>query len=73
MNAIAHALCISPEPSPLCTQLSVGIGDGDYGYDTSYGPAPAYSNLWVNDWLATFTDPGYAGRAGEGGVRLAGG
>jgi alpha-D-xyloside xylohydrolase len=34
-----------------------GIGDGDYGYDTSYGPAPAYSNLWVNDWLATFADP----------------
>jgi alpha-D-xyloside xylohydrolase len=34
-----------------------GIGDGDHGYDTSYGPAAAYSNLWVNDWLAIFTDP----------------
>ena len=34
-----------------------GIGDGDHGYDTSYGPAAAYSNLWVNDWLSTFTDP----------------
>ena len=32
-------------------------GDGQHGYDTSYGPAAAYSNLWVNDWLKTFTDP----------------
>ena len=32
-------------------------GDGEHGYDTSYGPAVAYSNLWVNDWLKTFTDP----------------
>ena len=46
-----------------------GDGDGDgegegtgefvygHGYDTSYGPAAAYSNLWVNDWIKTFTDP----------------
>uniref|UniRef100_A0A7S2FY80 Glycoside hydrolase family 31 protein n=1 Tax=Haptolina brevifila TaxID=156173 RepID=A0A7S2FY80_9EUKA len=34
-----------------------GVGDGDHGYDTSFGPAKAYSQLWVNDWLATFSDP----------------
>jgi len=34
-----------------------GGGDGTYGYDTSYGPAAAASNLWVNDWLSMFTDP----------------
>jgi len=34
-----------------------GGGDGDYGYNTSYGPAPAYSNLWVNDWLSLFSAP----------------
>lgn len=34
-----------------------GGGDGAYGYDTSYGPAVAYSNLWVNSWLQTFTEP----------------
>jgi len=34
-----------------------GGGDGDYGYNTSYGPAPAYSNLWVNHWLSLFSDP----------------
>jgi len=34
-----------------------GGGDGDYGYNTSYGPACAYSNLWVNDWLSMYSDP----------------
>jgi len=32
-------------------------GDGVHGYDTTYGPAEAASNLWVNDWLALFTEP----------------
>ena len=33
-------------------------GDGPWtGYDTSYGPAVAYNNLWVNDWLSIFSDP----------------
>jgi alpha-D-xyloside xylohydrolase len=27
------------------------------GYDTSYGPAVAYSNLWVNSWLENFAAP----------------
>ena len=27
------------------------------GYDTSWGPDVAYSNLWVNDWLSIFSDP----------------
>jgi alpha-D-xyloside xylohydrolase len=27
------------------------------GYQTSFGPAVAYSNLWVNQWLALFSDP----------------
>lgn len=26
-------------------------------YDTSYGPAAAASNLWVNDWISLFTEP----------------
>jgi len=34
-----------------------GIGDGDHGYDTSFGPAAAFSNLWVNNWLSIFSDP----------------
>jgi len=34
-----------------------GIGDGDHGYDTAYGPAKAYSQLWVNSWLQTFAEP----------------
>ena len=34
-----------------------GGGDGDHGYDTSYGPAAAYSNLWVGDYLSTFSAP----------------
>lgn len=34
-----------------------GIGDGDHGYDTSYGPARVYSQLWVNSWLQTFGEP----------------
>lgn len=34
-----------------------GIADGDYGYDTSFGPATAYSNLWVGSWMSTFSDP----------------
>ena len=33
------------------------MGDGDHGYDTSFGPALAYSNLWVNQWLRTFAEP----------------
>jgi alpha-D-xyloside xylohydrolase len=33
------------------------VADGWHGYDTSYGPAAAASNLWVNDWLALFTEP----------------
>ena len=32
-------------------------GDGVHGYDTTYGPAAAASNLWVNDWLSLFTEP----------------
>ena len=27
------------------------------GYDTSFGPAAAYSQLWVNSWLSTFATP----------------
>eukprot|EP01052_Picozoa_sp_SAG31_P010466 SAG31_NODE_574_length_13967_cov_7.512042_6_plen_128_part_00 len=27
------------------------------GYQTSFGPAVAYSNLWVNQWLGMYTDP----------------
>lgn len=27
------------------------------GYQTSFGPAIAYSNLWVNQWLAMYSDP----------------
>ena len=34
-----------------------GIGNGDYGYDTSFGPAAAYTNLWVGSYLSTFSDP----------------
>lgn len=34
-----------------------GGGDGDHGYDTSYGPAAFASNLWVNDYLAAFSEP----------------
>jgi len=34
-----------------------GGGDGNFGYNTSYGPAAVATNLWVNDWLKTFTDP----------------
>eukprot|EP00930_Biecheleria_cincta_P085070 TRINITY_DN74494_c0_g1_i1.p1 TRINITY_DN74494_c0_g1~~TRINITY_DN74494_c0_g1_i1.p1 ORF type:complete len:695 (-),score=88.54 TRINITY_DN74494_c0_g1_i1:318-2402(-) len=34
-----------------------GGGDGNFGYNTSYGPASVASNLWVNDWLRTFTEP----------------
>ena len=33
------------------------VGDGEVGYNTSYGPAVAYSNLWVNSWLQTFSEP----------------
>ena len=32
-------------------------GDGVYGYDTSFGPAAAYSQLWVGSWLAAFARP----------------
>jgi alpha-D-xyloside xylohydrolase len=34
-----------------------GGGDGDHGYDTAVGPAAAYSNLWVNQWLRLFSEP----------------
>ena len=27
------------------------------GYQTSFGPAVAYSNLWVNQWLKMYSDP----------------
>ena len=36
---------------------TAGGGDGDYGYNTSFGPAIAYSNLWVNDWISMYSDP----------------
>ena len=36
---------------------TAGGGDGDYGYNTSYGPALSYSNLWVNEWLSMYSDP----------------
>ncbi len=32
-------------------------GDGTHGYDTSFGPAAAYSQLWIGSWLQTFTQP----------------
>jgi alpha-D-xyloside xylohydrolase len=31
-------------------------GDGEHGYDTSFGPAAAYSQLWVGSWIQTFTE-----------------
>ena len=34
-----------------------GGGDGTHGYDTSFGPAAAFSQLWVNTWLSTFSRP----------------
>ncbi len=31
---------------------------GNHGYDTAgYGPAAVGTNLWVNDWLRTWTEP----------------
>jgi len=36
---------------------TAGGGDGDHGYDTSYGPAAFASNLWVNDYLSAFSEP----------------
>ena len=38
-------------------------GDGTYGYNTSFGIAAAYSQLWVNSWLSTFSTP--VARLGE--------
>ena len=32
-------------------------GDGNTGYTTSLGPPEVASNLWVNEWLRTFTEP----------------
>jgi alpha-D-xyloside xylohydrolase len=32
-------------------------GDGTHGYDTSFGPAAAFSQLWIGSWLQTFTQP----------------
>ena len=32
-------------------------GDGTHGYDTSFGPAAAYSQLWVGSWLSAFSRP----------------
>ena len=35
-----------------------GAGDGPWtGYDTSWGPSIAYSNLWVDAWLSIYSDP----------------
>lgn len=34
-----------------------GIANGNYGYDTSWGPASAYNNLWVGSYLAAFSEP----------------
>jgi hypothetical protein len=34
-----------------------GQGDGTYGYNTSFGIAAAYSQLWVGSWLSTFSRP----------------
>ena len=34
-----------------------GGGDGTYGYNTSFGIAAAYSQLWVGSWLSTFSRP----------------
>ena len=31
-------------------------GNGQHGYDTSYGPAAFASNYWVNDWIRMFSD-----------------
>ena len=28
-----------------------------HGYDTSFGPAAAFSQLWVNSWISTFSRP----------------
>ena len=28
-----------------------------HGYDTSFGPAAAFSQLWVNSWISTFARP----------------
>jgi len=28
-----------------------------HGYETSFGPAAAYSQLWVNSWISTFSRP----------------
>lgn len=30
-------------------------GNGQHGYDTSYGPAAFASNYWVNDWISMFS------------------
>ena len=38
-------------------------GDGTYGYNTSFGIAAAYSQLWVGSWLSTFSVP--VARLGE--------
>jgi alpha-D-xyloside xylohydrolase len=32
-------------------------GDGNYGYNTSFGPPWAFSQLWVGSWLSTFASP----------------
>ena len=47
------------KPPPKSDAFSQGTagGDGDYGYNTSYGPAASYSNLWVNEWLSMYSDP----------------
>lgn len=38
-------------------------GDGNHGYDTSYGPAEVATNLWVNEWIRTFAESLPAGEA----------
>jgi alpha-D-xyloside xylohydrolase len=32
-------------------------GDGTHGYDTSFGPAAAFSQLWIGSWLSAFSRP----------------
>jgi alpha-D-xyloside xylohydrolase len=32
-------------------------GDGEGGFNTSFGPAVAYSNLWVGSWITSFSQP----------------
>ena len=49
--------CFDQGVSAFWLDETDGAGDGNYGYNTSYGPAAVATNLWVNDWLRTFTQP----------------